>query len=35
MILIPGCFVSVAILAFNMFGDNLRDLLDPQGARRT
>lgn len=35
VILIPGCFVSVAILAFNMFGDNLRDLLDPQGARRT
>ena len=34
VILIPGCFVSVAILAFNMFGDNLRDLLDPQGARR-
>jgi peptide/nickel transport system permease protein len=33
VILIPGCFVSVAILAFNMFGDNLRDLLDPQRAR--
>jgi peptide/nickel transport system permease protein len=33
VILIPGCFVSVAILAFNMFGDNLRDLLDPQSAR--
>ena len=33
VILIPGCFVSVAILAFNMFGDNLRDLLDPQNAR--
>ena len=29
VILIPGCFVSVAILAFNMFGDNLRDILDP------
>jgi peptide/nickel transport system permease protein len=35
VILIPGCFVSVAILAFNLFGDNLRDLLDPRSARGT
>jgi peptide/nickel transport system permease protein len=34
VIFIPGCVVSIAILAFNMFGDNLRDILDPQSTHK-
>jgi peptide/nickel transport system permease protein len=33
-ILIPGCFLAVAVLAVNMLGDGLRDRLDPRLARR-
>jgi peptide/nickel transport system permease protein len=33
-ILIPGCFLAVAVLAVNLLGDGLRDRLDPRLARR-
>jgi peptide/nickel transport system permease protein len=33
-ILIPGCFLAIAVLAVNMLGDGLRDRLDPRLARR-
>jgi peptide/nickel transport system permease protein len=28
--MIPGCAISVAVLSFNLFGDALRDALDPR-----
>ena len=30
MALFPGITISIAVLGFNMFGDGLRDLLDPR-----
>ena len=30
MILFPGLAISVAVFAFNLFGDSLRDWLDPK-----
>ena len=33
-ILFPGLAVSIAVLAINLFGDGLRDRLDPRLARR-
>ena len=30
MILVPGLAISVAVFAFNLFGDSLRDWLDPK-----
>ena len=32
-ILIPGIFVALVVLAFNIFGDGLRDALDPKQKR--
>jgi peptide/nickel transport system permease protein len=26
----PGVFISLAVFAFNIFGDALRDMLDPR-----
>ena len=34
IILIPGAFLSVTVLAVNLVGDGLRDVLDPRMARR-
>jgi peptide/nickel transport system permease protein len=34
MILFPGAFLAVVVLAVNLVGDGLRDLLDPRFARR-
>jgi peptide/nickel transport system permease protein len=34
IILIPGVFLSVTVLAVNLVGDGLRDVLDPRMARR-
>lgn len=31
---VPGAFISLAILGFNLLGDGLRDSLDPRQARR-
>ena len=31
---VPGLFISLAILGFNLLGDGLRDSLDPRQARR-
>ena len=28
--LIPGCVITLAVLAFNLVGDSLRDLFDPR-----
>ena len=33
-ILLPGLFIFLAVVAFNMFGDGLRDAFDPQGVTR-
>jgi peptide/nickel transport system permease protein len=33
MILIPGCFIGVTVLAINILGDGLRDMLDPRVSR--
>lgn len=30
MILIPGCMILIVVLAFNLFGDGLRDAMDPK-----
>jgi peptide/nickel transport system permease protein len=30
MILFPGAAISLAVFAFNLFGDALRDYLDPR-----
>jgi ABC-type dipeptide/oligopeptide/nickel transport system permease subunit len=32
--IVPGVFISLAILGFNLLGDGLRDSLDPRQARR-
>jgi ABC-type dipeptide/oligopeptide/nickel transport system permease subunit len=32
--IIPGLAISLAVFGFNLFGDGLRDLLDPRTARR-
>jgi len=34
IVLIPGGFLSVTVLAMNLLGDGLRDALDPRLARR-
>jgi len=34
IILFPGLFLSVTVLAINLLGDGLRDALDPRLARR-
>jgi ABC-type dipeptide/oligopeptide/nickel transport system permease subunit len=30
----PGLAISYAVLGFNLFGDGLRDILDPRAADR-
>ncbi len=30
MVLFPGVAISLAVFAFNLFGDSLRDFLDPR-----
>jgi peptide/nickel transport system permease protein len=30
MIIFPGLAISLAVFAFNLFGDSLRDWLDPK-----
>jgi peptide/nickel transport system permease protein len=30
MILFPGVAISIAVFAFNLFGDSLHDYLDPR-----
>ena len=30
MVLFPGVAISIAVIAFNLFGDSLRDYLDPR-----
>lgn len=30
LILVPGIFIALSILSFNLFGDGLRDVLDPK-----
>jgi len=34
MVLLPGMFLAVTVLAINMVGDGLRDMLDPRLARK-
>lgn len=34
IILVPGIFLAVTVLAINLLGDGLRDMLDPRIARR-
>jgi peptide/nickel transport system permease protein len=34
MVLLPGIFLAVTVLAINLVGDGLRDMLDPRLARR-
>ncbi len=34
VVLAPGIAIFLTVLGFNLFGDGLRDLLDPQGRRR-
>jgi len=29
----PGCAIMIVVLALNLFGDGLRDILDPRGGR--
>jgi peptide/nickel transport system permease protein len=29
----PGATIFITVLAFNLFGDGLRDALDPKGTR--
>ncbi len=31
----PGAAIFVTVMAFNLFGDGLRDLLDPRQRQRT
>jgi peptide/nickel transport system permease protein len=31
---VPGIAIAVAALGFNLFGDALRDILDPRGRQR-
>jgi len=30
MVIIPGCFIMITVLGLNMFGDAVRDVLDPK-----
>ena len=30
LVLVPGLAISLLVFGFNMFGDGLRDLLDPR-----
>jgi peptide/nickel transport system permease protein len=30
MLLFPGLFIAITVLGLNMFGDGLRDALDPK-----
>lgn len=30
---IPGLAIFITVLAFNLFGDGVRDALDPKGSR--
>ena len=32
-LLVPGITIFIAVLAFNLFGDGLRDALDPKSTR--
>jgi peptide/nickel transport system permease protein len=34
IILFPGLFLSLTVLAVNLVGDGLRDMVDPRLARR-
>ncbi len=34
IVLFPGIFLSLTVLAINLLGDGLRDALDPRLARR-
>lgn len=34
MVLLPGLFLAITVLAINLLGDGLRDMLDPRLARR-
>jgi len=34
MVLLPGMFLAITVLAINMVGDGLRDMLDPRLARK-
>jgi len=34
MVLLPGVFLAVTVLAINLVGDGMRDMLDPRLARR-
>ena len=34
LILFPGIFLSLTVLAVNLLGDGMRDALDPRLARR-
>jgi peptide/nickel transport system permease protein len=34
MVLFPGAFLAATVLAVNLVGDGLRDLLDPRFAQR-
>jgi peptide/nickel transport system permease protein len=31
--ILPGAAIFITVLAFNLFGDGLRDALDPKGIR--
>jgi len=31
--IVPGLFIFVTVMAFNLFGDGLRDALDPRANR--
>ena len=33
-LIVPGVMIFIAVLAFNLFGDGLRDALDPKSASR-
>jgi peptide/nickel transport system permease protein len=32
-LIVPGAAIFITVLAFNLFGDGLRDALDPKGSR--
>ena len=34
IVLFPGIFLSLTVLAINLLGDGLRDAIDPRLARR-
>ena len=35
MVIFPGLAITITVLAFNLFGDSIRDALDPKLRRRT